>query len=167
MDCLTDVGRCRNGLDEPIGHILRVGGREPDAQQGIHRSNLSHEVGEIMITVAIGVHVLTQKCHLPEPASNEIPNLTEDTEQGPAPLSPPGEGNDTEGAELVAAAHDRDPGADSIGAKGNDIVIVFHTREPHGNALFPGECIFDKEREFSVFIGSHDNIDKALFLQEP
>src|SRR5262245_46598703 len=88
--------------------------REPDTPETL---DFVHRVEKLLESttvawVAVGVHVLAEKLNLPKTPAGERSSLAHDVGDGPASLPAPGERNDAERAEVVAALHDRDVGLD-------------------------------------------------------
>ena len=120
-----------------------------------------------MSAVAVRVHILSEERDFPEPARGQTTDFFHDARQGPAPFPPPCERHHAKGAELVASAHHRNPGADALGPQRHNVLVGFHTGEADGNPLFPFEGAGSGAGKLPVFVRTDNDVHKTLFLDEP
>src|SRR5438093_12732844 len=84
-----------------------------------------------MSAVAVGVDVLAEEGRLLAPAGGEGLGLPYHADEVAAALAAAGVWDDAEGAEVVAAAHDGDPGRDGLDAVGDDVGVGLVFGEVH------------------------------------
>ena len=97
---------------------------------------LVQKSAEIDLAIPVGVDGLAQIDDFFIPLLGKCPDLVQQRRRGDAAFPPADIGHDTEGAELVAAAHDRHPGPHAFSARGGNIGIGFVPVEADGHQRF-------------------------------
>ena len=110
--------------------------------------------------VAIGVHGLPEERHLAAAGAGCSVDLAHHFRGRHAPLPPAHVGHDAEGAELVAAALDRDPGVDAVGPHRIDpgVVLVLVEVEIELRRIPGGR---DQRRQPAIGIGRGEDVDRG------
>ena len=95
--------------------VLGVRAREADPANSRNRANRVGELRKLppILWIPIGVHVLAEELNLLKARCGQRFRFPNDGRHPAAPLPPAGEGDDAEGAEVVATLHDRDVGLDA------------------------------------------------------
>ena len=168
MELSADVRAVGHGPGDLRREVLGMGGDEPDPFDAFDPAHHPQQTGEILPRprVPVGIHVLAEKLDLPVSVRGEVQDLCQNAVHRPALLPAPAEGNDAVGAEIVAAFHDRNVGADAAfpeGFGGPDLVpgaVPARLEEP----AFP---LSREERgEFMIMIGADDEVDLGPFFEQ-
>ena len=121
---------------------------------------------------SVGIDVLAQKRDLLEAFTGDTGGFVENTVRISRPFTPARIGNHTETAEVVAAAHDGDPGVDAWNARGNDVIVCLILGQIHGQGfqmliLFLGmNRIANQPRQLTIGVWAGQQIDQRLLLGE-
>ena len=116
---IHEGGDVRVALYECIGEFHRVGGGVAYPFDTGHQVDQVQQVRKIhhcavVVAATVGIDVLTQQVHFPNPALSEAGDFGDHVVHRSRHLFTPGVGNNTEGAVLAAALHDRYERAGSL-----------------------------------------------------
>ena len=123
MDLGAHLLALRYRADHSLAHVARVGRGEPDAEQPLDSIGGAKEVGEVAFPVSVGVDGLAEEHDLLESLCDGALHLSDQVGKRQAPLAAAGVGHHAVGAELVAAALHRDPGAHAAAAPGLEVAV--------------------------------------------
>ena len=113
MQAGHDVRRLGHGVDNVVGEVAGVGGGEADALQAGDLTAAAQQLAEraaISEFRPIGVHVLAEQGDLEHSVGDQRADLAQDVAGTAVLLLAAQAGHDAEGAGVVAADRDRDPG---------------------------------------------------------
>ncbi len=163
----TDSGRSAL-LEEPVAHVLGMRRGEPDAQQGRNQRRAPHQLGKVDLAGAVGVDVLPQQGDFAVTVVEKRAHLGQDGLGVAAPLAAAGVGHHAVGAEVVAAAHDGDEGADAVLIQPHrgDFGVGLLGGEQHVDPLAARLGLADQARQIAVGIGPGDDVDPGGALDE-
>ena len=166
VDRVGHVGELGDGGDELIAEVDWIGRGEAYALDAGDLCDRAEEVCKVDLFVAVGVHGLAEEGELLEAHLGELVGLTEHLAGRGSTLAAAGIGDDTEGAELVAAALDGDPAGDAFGAGGRDALVGLALVEPDIEDGVALACATDKFREAAVGIGANDEVDVGGLVED-
>ena len=128
---LAQMLLCGDGVDQLAAGILGMAGHKADLVITGHGAEQVEQVGKIDLfgqALAVAVDVLAKQGDLFVTFSNQLLELGQDGGRFTAALTPAHVGHDAVGAEIIAAVHDGQPGAEAgIAADGhflNDSVAL-------------------------------------------
>ena len=165
MHLRADLGAGRDRLDRRVGHVGGVWRGEADALDSGDSVGAAQELGEVDVSVAIGVDGLPEKNDFLEPLRGGVLDLLDHVLDGEASLAPAHVWNDAEGAELVAPAHDADPGADSVGTGGSEIGVGLIPTQTRGQGRLLARLI-DEKGKVAVRVRAYNQIELRHALEE-
>src|SRR2546422_2598494 len=119
-----------------------------------------------MGTVSVRVDVLAEKGHLFAPGGGEALGFPHDAHEVAAALASAGVWNHAEGAEVVAAAHDGDPGRDAFDAVGDDIDVGLVFGEVHRQTFPACGSPLQQVGQGPVAVRSDQHVDERVAGQE-
>ena len=115
MQVLAQVRLGRNGIDQLMAGVLRVAGHKADliiAGHGAEQVEQVREIDLLFQALAVAVDVLAQQGDLLVAGLHQTAELGQDIPGLAALLAAADVGHDAVGAEVVAAVHDGQPGAE-------------------------------------------------------
>src|SRR3989338_2213725 len=166
MNVVADVRLSGDGGDELVRHVLGMRCRKTHTDRPVDGSYRRQKVCKVFSIIPVRIHILAEERHFLEPAGDEVLNFTNNAGKRAAPFASARERHDAERAKLVASPHHRNPGADAIGPERNDVVIIFHARQPDRDPFLPRQSSFNKIGQLSIFVGTDDQVDKRLRLHQ-
>ena len=149
VDVLADFRMAGHGVQQGGRKILGVRRGKAHAFDARHVGHGQHEFREVPIRESVRIHVLPEQRDLLVAVGGQMFDPPEDALRVARPLAPARVGDDAEAAEVVAAAHDGEPGIHALGAFGKNVIVGFVFREVHGQdalGLFVLLCL-DRLRE--------------------
>ena len=153
-------------LQQLIGEIFRVRRCEPHALDAPDVRDRNQQVGKIMSAVAVGVDVLAEEGHLLAPAGGEGFGFPHDADEVAAALAAAGVRDHAEGAEVVAAAHDGEPGGDALDAIRDDIGVGLVFGEVHRHPFPARSGLLEQVRQGPVAVRADQHVDERVTGQE-
>ena len=105
----ADLVEFRNGVDDVVAHVVRVGSEEAYALKAGNIIDRSKQVSEIVIlwqVMSVGVNILSEKRDFFDASPDEHLGLLHNFSDRPADFPATPVWDDAEGAELVAAVND-------------------------------------------------------------
>ncbi len=125
MQVLAQVRLRGNGVNELMAGVLRVAGHEADLIIAGHRAEQVEQVGKIHLlfqALAVAVDILAQQGDLLVARFHKAPELGQDIAGLAALFAAADIGHDAVGAEVVAAVHNGQPGAELALAPDGDVL---------------------------------------------
>ena len=131
------IGELRHvgvGLDQAVGELERVRGRETDALDALNARDVMDERRQIDAAAVrhragVGVDVLAQQRDLADALRSQRAHFVEHRLERAAHLIAARVGHDAEAAVLAAAFHDRHVGARTLGARLGQAIEFLDLRE--------------------------------------
>jgi hypothetical protein len=108
-----DVRGLRHRIDHVVGEVPGVRRGETDPLQALDLPAAAQQLAERLPVTelgAVGVHVLAEQRDLEDPVRDQRADLGQDVARAAVPFLASQAGHDAEGAGVVAAHRDRDPG---------------------------------------------------------
>ena len=164
---LADGRRARHRLDDAWREVGGIGAGEPDPPNPVYRSDRAQEVREVGLAVVIRVDGLPQERDLAGALPRELLHLPHHIRQPPAALRPPGIGDDTEGALVVAPALYRDERGGTRFTHGRHVFIVLPGAELGVRQPLAGAGHADELAEVAVGVGPDHQVNPRHLLQQP
>ena len=125
VQVLAQVGLGRNGVDQLVAGILRVAGHKADLVIAGYSAEQIEQISKVHLffqALAVAVHVLAQQSDLLVSGFHQPPELRQDIAGLAALFTAPHIRYDAVGAEIVAAIHDGQPGAELTLAPDGDVL---------------------------------------------
>ena len=151
--------------DHAVAHVARVGRGVADALEPVDLLGRPQQIGEIVGPVMIGVHGLAQEHHFAETLRDRRPYLTYQIGERQAALAAARIGNDAVGAELVAAALDRDPRAHPRPASGLEVAVGLVAVEPGVRDRLAGRAR-EQLGKRPVAVGADHQVEHARLIEQ-
>ena len=143
MQLLCHLFAVRHGIEQPGACVLGMAGHKPQPKIARHGVQTAQQIGKVNIQpqiLAVGVDVLAKQGDLFVPRCDQLAQLLFDLLRAAAALAAAHIGDDTVGAEVVAAIHNGQP-------------RLCAARAQHGQAL--GNVILPADIEYALLPAQH------------
>ena len=161
MDAMTDLFALCHGLEQPGAGILGMAGHKTDAEvagNGVAQFQQTGKIGEILLIQAVGIDILAQQGDILVALGHQFFQFGNDHVGMTAALSAAHVGNDTVGAEIVAAVHNGQPCAGTRLSDGRhtvpDAAFAGNVKHP----LLLGDAAIEQLGELPQGMGAENDI---------
>ena len=151
--------------DQALGDVRGVGRGVADPLQALDLVRGAHQVGEVALAVAPRVHGLAQEHHLAEAARDRAAHVGEQGLERQAALASACVGHHAVGAELVATALHRDPGAHARRAPRLEVAVGLVAVEPHAGDR-RARRVPQQLGKRAVAVGPHHQVEHPRFVEQ-
>src|SRR4051794_21422883 len=143
---------------------MRTG--ESQAADAGHRTNGAQELREIVRTVIVGIHRLTEQHDLAHAFGHHALHFTHDIRESAASFRAARERHDAISAAIVAAALHRDPCLDAIEALRLEVLVVLLEIEARGDGALAAASAFDEVGQRAIAVGADDQAHVLRLLEQ-
>ena len=166
-----DVRRLRHGVDDVVGEVPGVGGGEADALQALDLTAAAQQFAEraaVPELRPVGVDVLAEQGDLEHPVGDQRADLGQDVAGAAVLLLAAQAGHDAEGAGVVAADRDRDPGrVDRLAPGRQQRGERLQRLGELGLRLVPDPGPLEQRGQRGHVVGAVDHVDPGRALGDP
>ena len=164
----ADVWVGGDNIDCLVGHVFGVGGGEAYSHLGEFLGDESQQAVEchgVVVAKSVGVDVLAEERDLTVSLVGQVADFAENRVDGTAAFAATCIGHNAIGAEIVAAAHNRDKARHPVaGDSGrDDFAVCFGGRQLDIDGFFATLGGGKKGGEVEVGVGTGDEVDTVVF----
>jgi DNA-binding SARP family transcriptional activator/Tfp pilus assembly protein PilF len=161
----------RHRVDDVVGEVPRVRGREPDALQALDLAAAAQQLAECGLVAelgTVGVHVLAEQRDLEDSVGHQRADLGQDVARAAVPLLTAQARHDTERAGVIAAHGDRDPGGVAgLAPGGQQRREGLQRLGELGLRLVPDPGPFQQRGQRAHVVGAVDHVHPRRALGDP